>query len=368
MGCELYMDHPVISFIVNATHYSHKAPIRLITSLEKSSMEHKADSVLKIKSYYAFIKAANHYLISRGLQNDLFINTLMLGFETYKQNLLDEDYAVLLKTAGVTASELEQFASGYNDDTNAVLIFSEKEISGAAATELANLAGITGKTGKTAMGLVALKESCNSQGIIDNGLRVNSGPGHADLHDPEVIATLEKVWNTHNIPAPAGCTKTKLDDGSLRNLFIFGEDPLGCATDKERVKEWFSHIDFKVVMDYFMTDTALAADLILPASFPFEIGGTFSNTQKNLQTFQAGLPSKTAMNSLQLLADLHKRFGLNSPQEPEDIFLEFAALLPGKKCGQLEFNYTAADDAARMFNAGCDGLIKRIDEEFLAAF
>mgnify|MGYP001805888548 CR=1 FL=1 len=367
LGCELTMDHPVISFIVNAAHYTHKAPINLIT-IEENALEHKASTTTKIKSYYHFVKAANHYLISQGLQNELFINTLMSGFDNYKQNILAEDYAALLAKAGVTATELEAFANGYNDAMNAVLIFSEKQVSGATAIELANLSAITGKTGKTAMGLVALKECCNSQGIIDNGIRVNSGPGLQELTDRNFVEKLEKAWGVSGIPAPAGCTKTRLEDGVISNLFVFGEDPIGCAIDKERIMGWFGNLQFTVVMDYFMTETAQQADLVLPASFPFELGGSFSNTQKNIQTFQAGLKPKPAMTSYAMLLALHERFGLATAQTPEEIFLEFAALLPGKHCEQLSFEYTSTDDGARLFYAGADGLLKRFDDEFEAAF
>jgi hypothetical protein len=69
-----------------------------------------------------------------------------------------------------------------------------------------------------------------------------------------------------------------------------------------------------------------------------------------------------------MLCKLHERFGLATAQTPEEIFLEFAALLPGKHCEQLSFEYTSDDDGARMFHNGCDALTKRFDDEFEAAF
>jgi predicted molibdopterin-dependent oxidoreductase YjgC len=76
---------------------------------------------------------------------------------------------------------------------------------------------------------------------------------------------------------------------AFKNLFIFGEDPLGCAVDPEEVKQFLGRASFKVVQEYFLTATAEQADLVLPASLPAETGGSFTNTQKMIQHFEPGL-------------------------------------------------------------------------------
>ena len=83
--------------------------------------------------------------------------------------------------------------------------------------------------------------------------------------------------------------KDQLESGKLKNILVFGEDPIGCAIDSKEISKWFTNADFIVVQDYFMTETAKTANLILPASFPFESGGSYTNTQKILQKFDKPL-------------------------------------------------------------------------------
>lgn len=367
MGSELNFDNSAISFIVENARYQYKTPLTLVTALPNSMMEYKSDEVIKIRSYYHFVKALNHYLIKNGLQNDLFVKSMIKGFEEYKQNLMSEDYNVLVKASGCSEDCIAQFAVKYNDSLNAVLIYSEKEISGATAQEIINLAIITGKLGKTACGLVVLKESCNSQGLIDNGMRVSNGPGNQIL-EADFLKHMAEVWNVDEIPLPDGCTKSKLENGKIRNLFIMGEDPLGCAIDKPMMKKLIENTHFVVVMDYFMTETASVANLIIPANFGVEIGGSYTNTQKNVQVFQKGMDSRTEMNSLQFFALLHKSLGLKTSENPDEIFMEFVKLLPIKSCTNVQMVYTQTDDANRMFEYGADTLLKRFEEGFKEAF
>jgi predicted molibdopterin-dependent oxidoreductase YjgC len=331
-------------------------------------MEYKSDEIIRIRSYYHFVKAVNYYLIDNGLQNDLFVNGVVNGYEAYKKQLMVEDFASLVKSSGCTADAIGQFACQFNDAMNAVLIYSEKDISGATALEIINLAVITGKLGKTATGIVALKENCNSQGLIDNGMRVSFGPGNQSLDDEKFRMQLANQWNVSEIPSPNGCTKVKLENGKIRNLFILGEDPLGCAIDKEMLGNWLAKPEFIVVMDHFMTETGAKAHLLIPANFAAELGGSFTNTQKNVQPFQAVLPSKTAMNSLEFFTALCNGVGIDASSNTDDIFMEFVKLLPGKSCGSMLMQYTGTDDANRMFEFGADTLLKRFEEGFQAAF
>jgi predicted molibdopterin-dependent oxidoreductase YjgC len=216
----------------------------------------------------------------------MFINDRSLQYEDYKSRLLAEDFDELFEKSGVCCiDELAQFAKDFNNEPNAILVFAEKELSSNVSFELFNLAVITGKLGKTSQGLVALKEKNNAQGIIDMGGCHKIAPGFQLYDNPKVLAKLKQKWNMDDLPVKINSPYKLLKNGVLKNMLIFGEDPLGCAVNREEVEAWFAKPDFVMVQDYFMTETAEKANLVLPASLPIETGGSFTNTQKRIQKF-----------------------------------------------------------------------------------
>ena len=328
LGSEINKDNAVLGFEINNARVTNGVQVELITNKSDSSMKKKVDAITKVDSYYYFIKAANHYLLSKGLHNSLFIGKTK-KYEEYNTSLLKENYAELSKKSGVSASVIENFAVAYNDEMNAILVYSEKELSANACIELHNLAMITGKLGKIANGLISLKEKNNAQGLIDLGIT--------------------KKLNLLDL----------LKANKLKNLFIYGEDPIGCAEVKTEVKSWMKD-SFVVVQDYFKTETAEAADLILPASMPFEIGGTFTNTQKMIQTFENSA-SKIEQSSLLQISSIMNLLGVKVSNSIEVSDLLKDAIIDEN----FEFVSTSKDNSNRLFNHGCDVVAKMADEMFL---
>ena len=366
IGTEINRDHAVAGFMAQNTHYLKKIPQFLVTARKNSSMAHKVDSELKIKSYYSFVKAVNHYILSKGLENRLFLRDRVDGFEEYKNQLLGISFGLLLDEAGVTVEQIATFAESYNKEQNAIIVFSEKEISGAASKEIFNLAMITGKLGKTASGIISLREKNNSQGLFDMGVSPHFGIAGQSLSDAGYVTRLKQKWGSEDdVTYETECLHSKLREGKLMNLLIFGEDPAGCAIDKAGVTSLFKAVKFLAVQDYFMTETAARADLILPASLPPETGGSFTNSQKVIQQFGAELTSKVEMNNLQQLCGLLHEFGFNSTADPAELFMEAVSLFPGRKSDKKLFlRITGKDNQHRRFNYGCDAIMKRFEEEF----
>jgi len=370
IGTEINRDYAVAGFMVNNARIRSNIPLVLVTTKSGNTMSHKVDQELKVGSYYYFIRAVNHWLLSKGLENGLFIRDRVAGFEEYKKNLLAGKWEELVKKAGLPETEIILFAEKYNEEMNAILMFSEKEISGNTSLELFNMAMITGKLGKTANGLISLKEKNNSQGLFDMGIDPETGIGEQPVNDKAYDQKLRATWETDVLPSGKhDDLMNSLEKGKLRNLFIFGEDPLGCATAKKRVEQWLGKVKFLVVQDAFMTETALSADLILPASFPAETGGTFTNTQKVIQEYDTLMKPLTGKTNIDQLSGILSEFGMNGYCSAKEVFLEFITLFPGNKDHtQLHMNITDKDDNCRIFDYGCDNLVKRFDEEFKLSF
>jgi formate dehydrogenase major subunit len=355
--------------LIHNHHYLSGTPVEVVTTHADTLLQYKVNETLVVKDYYAFVKSLNHFLVSNTHQNQLFINDNCSGYDEYKAALLKEDYAKLVQQSGVSKEQLEAFAIRYNEEMNAILFYSEKELGSNTCREIRNLALVTGKLGKTSNGLVTLKEKNNAQGLEDMGVASRYGIGQQDLFDESFASRLKEAWKVNELPAKLeSCRYEFVKEGKVKNFFIFGEDPMGCAVNPDDVKAWFEKADFVMVQDYFMSETAKLADLILPAAFPAEMGGSFTNTQKMIQDFEATMPAKIEQDNIAQLIALLRVCGSNGLADINDIRSEFFGLLPTEVKTKHEFVYTDKDNANRLFRHGCDVLGKIFDEEFEKAF
>jgi len=337
IGSELSRDNAVVGFMVNKVKQAKNIPIIFVTTHANSGMTKKVQRTIPVKSYYHFIKAANYHLAANGLEDTLFIENHCQGYEGYRRQLMSEAFPSLVRASGIQdEEELTRFAPDYRQESKPIILFSEKELSANASLELFNLAMLAGKPGKPSSGLISLKEKNNSTGLFETGIYPPVNPHQLDL----------------------------LKEGKIRNIFIFGEDPVGCAVKKEDVAAWFDRIDFVMVQDHFLTETAKRADLILPASFAIESGGSYTNTQKFVQPFPKGIAPKVEKLSAEQLLDLLARLGLSGNANTVTDSGEASSLLALQSGSneKFEFNSTLGDNENRMFNYGCDHLTKYFAE------
>ncbi|MFO8054563.1 MAG: FAD-dependent oxidoreductase [Bacteroidales bacterium] len=369
MGAELNMDNAVVGFMVNQARSANATPVAMYTKLKNSKMKHKVDELNILNSYYHFVRAANYYILKQNLLNEMFVKDRTEGFEEYKQNLMQEKFTGLLEVAGVSEKFVEAFVHDFNEQMNAILIAGEKHLPANAMAELRNLMMLTGKLGKTASGMISLKEKNNSQGLFDMGIGQNFGVGAEPVGENQIqMEKMADLWKVNDLPGDIGDPlDEQMEQGKIKNLFIFGEDPLGCAIQKDEVKGWLQNAGFVVVQDYFMSETAEMADLVMPATLPHETGGSFTNAEKTIQTFQKNelVPSKVKHDNVKQLLELHKAFGMNNIKEVHDAFMEAVSLLPASESAKnIPFQKCGKDGSLRIFDYGCDYVVKRFEKEF----
>ena len=190
------------------------------------------------------------------------------------------------------------------------------------------------------------------------------------MNDLNFRKLLQEKWNIEHLPvSTVSYHEELLDEGKIKNMFVFGEDPIGCATDKTRIENWFNKADFILIQDYFMTNTAKKADLILPSSLPLEIDGTYTNAQKIIQEFHKQRESAVEKTSIEQLLGLLQKFGSNGLSDVEDVKMEIASLLPiNESDKKIFFHTTDIDNYNRVFDYGCDSVVKIFNEEFEESF
>ncbi len=369
LGSELNHENGVVGFIISNEKYNNHKPVYLITEKQQSTMTHKADSELIINSYYNFIKAANHYIISNKLENSVFIKDHSVGFESYKATLLKEKFEDIVKKAGCSENDIKTFVEQYNKEHKSVIVFAEKNVSPETCFELQNLSMLTGKKGKIGAGILSLKEKNNSQGLFDMGAFPGIIPGGLNIKEDKALEVLSSTWDVNGLSnSIAEDSYNLFSSGRIKNMFIFGEDPVGCSINKNMILDAIKKSDFVVVQDFYMSETAELATLILPATMNFETGGSYTNTWKYIQQFEKSINYKVEQSSFEQLVELHNRLGVNNKiNNPADALIEAMSIV--EKLNVLNekpsvFNSTEDKACSMLFKHGCDILVKRFDEEF----
>jgi formate dehydrogenase major subunit len=201
---------------------------------------------------------------------------------------------------------------------------------------IANLAMLCGKMGVEGGGCNPLRGQNNVQGACDMGALFNTLPGYAGLEGSDMFERYEKAWKT-KLPRRPGKPATEvwenIFNGSIRGLYIFGEDPAVADPNIAHVQSGLEKCDFVVVQDLFLTETAKYADVVLPGASFAEKDGTFTNTERRVQRIRKAVnPPGEARPDWQIFRDLSNKMGYELRYESaEDVFEEIRSLLPQYK-------------------------------------
>jgi len=169
----------------------------------------------------------------------------------------------------------------------------------------------------------------NLQGALDMGVLPDYYPGYRKV-SPETTASLAGAWNAV-LSATAGKNAVEMigaiANGSLNALYVMGDDPIGSDPG---LKPAFEKLDFLVVQDIFMTETAQIADVVLPAASYVEKSGTFTNLERRLQQInRAEEPLGEARPDWEILLEVTKKMGGSLEYgSARDILAEIRAAVP----------------------------------------
>jgi predicted molibdopterin-dependent oxidoreductase YjgC len=199
---------------------------------------------------------------------------------------------------------------------------------------LANLAMLCGNVGFPGTGVNPLRGQNNVQGACDMGGLPNVFPAYQSVTDPALVEKMEKAWGVSGLSNQPGLTLMEMTQAALdkevRGLYIFGENPVVSDPDTHHLTKALQSLDFLVVQDLFLTETAQLADVVLPGVSFAEKEGTFSNTERRVQRVRQAIPPQgEARPDWQIFVDLANRMGLPMTYEnPEAIFEEICSVTP----------------------------------------
>ncbi|MCL2727061.1 MAG: molybdopterin-dependent oxidoreductase, partial [Bacteroidales bacterium] len=309
-----------------------RIPVTYITNEAFCLYAQRADETVVVKDYHAFAKAINHHLITSGKAFGIFLDGYAVGFDEYKEALLQENFNDLLQKSGVDAGVVEKIAQGLIETPESVIIVSEKTVDQPAFCEWKNTIYLTEKQGKMSSGMMTLKTACNSQGLYDMGILPHYGPGFRKI-EGDYLSLLRQVWKTDDIPTEFPSTDNQKE---AKNIFIFGENPVA---EHPQTVGHIKAAQFVCVQSLFENETTALADLVLPMNFAIEIGGSFTTSFKVAQSFGAVKACEFGWNDYHFYAQLQEAFGVEGISATEDIFLEIISLLQPGCCSDVRHKF-----------------------------
>jgi formate dehydrogenase major subunit len=337
IGANPTNNHPVAAtFMKNAARRGAKL---VVCDPRRSDLARHASHYLQFKSDtdVALLNAMLYVIVDEGLADEDFIAQRTSNFEALKSNVKDYSPEAMQTVCGIPAQTIREVARLYASSKASMIFWGmgiSQHVHGTDnARCLIALALSTGQIGRPGTGLHPLRGQNNVQGASDSGLIPMVFPDYQRVDDAESHAKFEKLWDAELDDKP-GLTVVEIinaaRNGDVRGMYIMGENPAMSDPDLDHARAALANLDWLVVQDIFLTETAYLADVILPATAWPEKSGTVTNTDRRVQLGHQALQAPgDARPDLQLIQELARRLGLDWDYSgPKDVFEEMRKGMP----------------------------------------
>jgi formate dehydrogenase alpha subunit len=338
IGSNTTESHPVIA---NSMKRAVKKGSRLIIAdprkigLTRWAIRHFQH---KVGSDIALLNAVMHEIIKNDLHNKEFIHNYTEGFEKLRETVSEytPEYASVI--CGLPAGDIRELARILGEAENVALFYTlgiTEHITGTDNVRTcANLQMLLGNIGKESSGVNPLRGQNNVQGACDMGALPDVYTGYQKAANSEVRKKFEKAWGTSLLPAQEGTKIPAMFDGiihgNVKALYLAGENIVMSEPNQAHTVKALEKLDFLIMQDIFMNETAEYADVVFPASCFAEKEGTFTNTERRVQRVRKAVePPGLAMDDWWITCELARRMGFEMGyMSAEQIWEEIRSLTP----------------------------------------
>ena len=272
----------------------------------------------KLGTDVAWINGMLHVIIREGLYDERFVTSRTVGLEELKKTVEKYTPEYVEGITGIPKDQLVEAARLYAGVPAASILYAmgiTQHISGTDNVKsLANLAMLCGNVGVEGGGVNPLRGQNNVQGACDMGGLPNVYTAYQRVTDPAIRQKMEKAWAVEKLPEKPGLTATEMMEeagkGTIKGLYIIGENPMISDPDLHHARKSLEKLEFLVVQDIFMTETAELADVVLPSASFAEKDGTFTNTERKVQLVRKAVDSPgEAREDWKILSEISGRMG-----------------------------------------------------------
>lgn len=311
----------------------------IVIDPKETDMAKKADIFLQIPVGYniPLLNAMMHHIIQNDLFDKEFVQNYAVGFDYVKHAVAEFTPERVEKETGIAASLVIEAAEMYARAGAAAICYTmgmTQFIDGTSNIfSLSNLAILTGNLGKKGAGVNPLRGQNNVQGACDMGALPNWIP-NGPITSEAVRQHAEAIWNCHvneNIGYKLTEVPHKIEEGAIKFLYVFGENPVMSDPWTEHFIEAVDYLETMVVQDIFLTETAQKADVVLPAASWGEKDGTFINTSRRIQMVAKAVePIGGIEPDWKVVCNIAKTMGLQGFDfyKAEELWEEVQALNP----------------------------------------
>jgi len=330
--------HPIIGLQVKKAVKKHGAKL-IVADPRPIALTRLADIWLPLKpgTNVALLNGMMKVIIEEGLEDQRFIAERTEGYEEFKKLIDALNLEEAAQITGVSVSLIREAARMYAQAETASILYAMGITQHSSGTghvlSTANLAMLTGNVGKENAGVNPLRGQSNVQGACDMGCLPNVLPGYQRVSDAGVLSKFENKWNVPLSNKP-GLTVTEMLHGALtgevKGLYVMGENPMLSDPDLNKVKKALESLEFLVVQDIFLTETAKMADVVLPAVSFAEKEGTVTNTERRVQKMNKALENVgEGKEDWEIIKDLAGAMGyVMQYPAAENILRELSELTP----------------------------------------
>jgi len=329
--------HPVIAMKIKKA-VANRAKL-IVADPRKIWLSRIADLYLPLipGTDIALINGMLNVIIREGLCDEEFIRQKTDGFETLRQVVEEYPPEKAQAITRVPAADIAAAARLYAGSRKSMIIYGLGVTEHRAGTynvmSCANLALATGNIGRPHTGVNPLRGQNNVQGACDMGALPNVYPAYESVADEKTRTKYQAAWRCALSPA-VGLKAPEMYAGALtrkvRAMYIMAEDPAVTDPDLNYLRKALKSLDFLLVQEIFLTETAKLAHLVLPGASYVEKQGTFTNAERRVQLFHPAISpvgnSKPDWEIICLLAERMDHTWKSS--SPKDVWQEVASLCP----------------------------------------
>ncbi len=341
-GSNTTENHPVISKVVKRA-VKFKGTKLIVVDPRKIKLTEFAHLWLrqKLGTDIAWINGMIHVIIKEDLLDKRFVQERTDGFEEIKKCVEKYTPEYVEEVTGIPKEKLIEAARLYAKAKSAAILYTmgiTQHITGTDNVKaLANLAMICGNLGVEGGGVNPLRGQNNVQGACDMGGLPNVFTGYQPVTDAKAREKMAKAWGVDNLSDKVGLKVTdmipKALEGDIKALYIVGENPVISDADITHVKKALEKVDFLVVQDIFLTETAEFADVVLPGAAFAEKDGSFTNTERRVSRVRKAVePPGEAKADWEIICALSNKMGYNmNYNSVRDIMEEIREVTPSYK-------------------------------------
>jgi formate dehydrogenase alpha subunit len=286
----------------------------------------------------ACINGIMHVIVRENLHDADYIEKRTEGLEAMRELLAEYTPEYVEGITGVPAEDIRKAARLYAGAEKASILYCMGVTQLSTGTDsvksIANLAMLCGNIGMEGGGVNPLRGQNNVQGACDMGALPDVFPAYQKVAAADVREKFKKNWGIFSLSENPGKTIVEVMNaiatGEIRGLYVMGENPMLSDPDLHHVEEALSRLDFLVVQDIFLSDTARFADVVLPSACFAEKDGTFTNTERRIQRVRKAVSAPgEAKPDWTIIAELSTKMGYPmSYPSAEEIMDEIAWVAP----------------------------------------